>query len=260
MIIFFFVQICRLFAAPPGFDEYYERDVGENSAVVSHWSDQRLEYARVLARLNSMVKAKVARNRVGKQDDDTRVRRQNLPEKPAGNETETGEENEFGRFGNGGKNKPVRNFIVEQLSSSQNVVPYGQYDTSQYRPRPSAQNSGYSGGLSPVYTVPIESVQGYYSNTYSNSMSYSYDPKYQGEGDSSVQCWTCHVATTVDDNMDLYQYCNQVGSLEYCKHGQNYCQTEERKRNGYIYQLKTGCKQPNACMVNWSNNFSNATQ
>lgn len=88
---------------------------------------------------------------------------------------------------------------------------------------------------------------------------YEYPTRQQGE--SNTLCWKCHVSvSTYDYGMtDLYKLCLAQGELEYCGMGQNYCQIEERQRGGHIYQLKSGCKQPQACMVNWATNFRNET-
>ena len=65
-----------------------------------------------------------------------------------------------------------------------------------------------------------------------------------------VFTWFCHFRY-------FFQLCLDQGELEYCGMGQNYCQIEERQRAGHIYQLKSGCKQPQACMINWATNFRN---
>lgn len=208
------------------------------------WSKERFEYAKAMAAINSAMTQKRMKSyqpavfvqratglqypktsfSYGSQNIDDRVRRQNAPSESGmimAPQVET-EDDLLAR----GKNKKKNKLDYD----------YGNKFTSYY---PEVTYTPY--GPDP---------------SYNNKLSFE-DPSTKRY--SSTQCWTCHVATGVSDNRDLYDDCIQGGRLEFCELGQNYCQTEERQRNGYIYQLKTGCKQPLACMSNWNNNFKNQT-
>ena len=74
------------------------------------------------------------------------------------------------------------------------------------------------------------------------------------DGPSNTKCWACHV---IGD--DPYGLCASEGYVETCMIGHEYCQVEERQRGGQVYQVRMGCKQPQACSTNYFNNFRNAT-
>ena len=223
--------------------EAAEQTAGENFADA--WSEQRFEYAKVMARLNNVMRENRLKSAASNNhqpdgwpngqptlDDDGRYRRQQL-----GTTSNTTSMSDLLARG---KNKKAK---------KENAYPY---PATTYYGNTNHENTNY------IYGNNYETTN--YGNTKWTSGGSPYDAGFPVEGDSTTQCWTCHVATDVADSLDLYNECLSQGSVEYCKYGQNYCQTEERKRNGYIYQLKTGCKQPNACMVNWDNNFRNLTQ
>merc|ERR1712176_686984 len=77
--------------------------------------------------------------------------------------------------------------------------------------------------------------------------------------ENGLYCWMC------DERLDLgaeaetgtdhaYTRCLLNGSMEKCKGEQRTCMFEERRRNGVIYSVCTGCKQTDACLALWRRN------
>ena len=76
---------------------------------------------------------------------------------------------------------------------------------------------------------------------------------------NGLYCWMC------DERLDLgneaetgtvhaYTRCLQRGAMMPCKGEQRTCMFEERRRNGVIYSVCTGCKQTDACLALWRRN------
>jgi len=76
---------------------------------------------------------------------------------------------------------------------------------------------------------------------------------------NGLYCWMC------DERLDLgkeaetgtdhaYTRCLQRGMMMACKGEQRTCMFEERRRNGVIYSVCTGCKQTDACLALWRRN------
>jgi len=77
--------------------------------------------------------------------------------------------------------------------------------------------------------------------------------------DNGLWCWMC------DERLDLgkeeetttvhaYVRCLERGMIQKCKGEQRTCMFEERRRNGVIYSVCTGCKQTDACLALWRRN------
>jgi len=105
----------------------------------------------------------------------------------------------------------------------------------------------YAGG----FTYPTE---GKTDGGQSAPDSYNQDHHVNG-----LWCWTC------DERLDLgketettevhaYTRCLRNGSIKQCKGEQRTCMFEERRRNGVIYSVCTGCKQTDACLALWRRN------
>ena len=76
---------------------------------------------------------------------------------------------------------------------------------------------------------------------------------------NGLYCWMC------DERLDLgneaetgtdhaYTRCLQRGAMMPCRGEQRTCMFEERRRNGVIYSVCTGCKQTDACLALWRRN------
>merc|ERR1712158_37466 len=77
--------------------------------------------------------------------------------------------------------------------------------------------------------------------------------------ENGLFCWMCderlnlgqETETTTDN---AYARCLENGMLMRCKGEQRTCMFEERRRNGVIYSVCTGCKQTDACLALWRRN------
>jgi len=76
---------------------------------------------------------------------------------------------------------------------------------------------------------------------------------------NGLHCWMC------DERLDLgteaetstvnaYARCLLNGMAMKCKGEQRTCMFEERRRNGVVYSVCTGCKQTDACLALWRRN------
>merc|ERR1712176_739697 len=76
---------------------------------------------------------------------------------------------------------------------------------------------------------------------------------------NGLYCWMCderlnlgqETETTTDH---AYTRCLRRGAMMPCKGEQRTCMFEERRRNGVIYSVCTGCKQTDACLALWRRN------
>merc|ERR1711990_1056071 len=76
---------------------------------------------------------------------------------------------------------------------------------------------------------------------------------------NGLYCWMC------DERLDLgneaettsvnaYARCLNNGMVMQCTGEQRTCMLEERRRNGVVYSVCTGCKQTDACLALWRRN------
>ncbi|CAG5077589.1 Oidioi.mRNA.OKI2018_I69.PAR.g8763.t1.cds [Oikopleura dioica] len=64
---------------------------------------------------------------------------------------------------------------------------------------------------------------------------------------TGLQCWRC--------DADSFELCESTGSVQTCQANEGSCELEIRERNGYIMQIRTGCKAKDACEMNMAQNF-----
>ena len=76
---------------------------------------------------------------------------------------------------------------------------------------------------------------------------------------NGLYCWMCderldlgHEAETTSVN--AYARCLNNGMVMKCTGEQRTCMFEERRRNGVVYSVCTGCKQTDACLALWRRN------
>merc|ERR1711937_84299 len=77
--------------------------------------------------------------------------------------------------------------------------------------------------------------------------------------ENGLWCWNCKERLDLGKEEETatahaYTRCLLNGSMEKCKGEQRTCMFEERRRNGVIYSVCTGCKQTDACLALWRRN------
>merc|ERR1712037_732071 len=78
--------------------------------------------------------------------------------------------------------------------------------------------------------------------SYNNNNNY---PSYPAP--TGLTCWRC--------DADSFELCESSGSVQTCQPNEGSCELEIRERNGYIMQIRTGCKAKDACEMNMAQNF-----
>merc|ERR1711937_171404 len=77
--------------------------------------------------------------------------------------------------------------------------------------------------------------------------------------ENGLWCWNCKERLDLGKEAETgadhaYTRCLRRGAMMPCKGEQRTCMFEERRRNGVIYSVCTGCKQTDACLALWRRN------
>merc|ERR1712176_1200176 len=77
--------------------------------------------------------------------------------------------------------------------------------------------------------------------------------------ENGLWCWNCKERLDLGKEEETttahaYTRCLRRGAMMPCKGEQRTCMFEERRRNGVIYSVCTGCKQTDACLALWRRN------